>query len=381
MIGSSARIPRSRMAGVLACLVLAARPLPASAEPAAPAGGDATIAAPYGSVLTSERVVTTVAPGVYVIRHRDAPDTNPQGNTTVIVGDRDVLVVDSGYLPSSARADIEQIRTWTEKPVHYLLNTHWHPDHVRGNGAYAAAFPGLAILAQARTPDLERGFDEPNLARYPKRLEAMRATLARGKRDDGTRLTDAERSTMRKQVEGMAIVLGELRDYRPVYPTVTFEDRMTIDLGGRVVEISHPGAGHTVGDAIAYLPAEKILIAGDLVTWPVPYFFAGFPYDEIGTLRALATMDASVIVPGHGAVQHDATCLTRTLALLTDARDRVVAETRRRGSLSARYEDVRKAVDLSAYEAELAGSDPDNREWFEESMDGLVKTLVEQIAK
>ena len=99
------------------------------------------------SVNTKARTVTQIAEGVYVIRHPDAPDTFPQGNTTVVIGERDVLVVDSCYLPSSAREDIEQIRRWTTKPVRYLVNTHWHYDHTMGNGAYAEAFPGLAIVA------------------------------------------------------------------------------------------------------------------------------------------------------------------------------------------------------------------------------------------
>src|SRR4051812_26432543 len=93
------------------------------------------LAAPKG------REVSKVAEGVYVIRHPDAPDGFPQGNTTVVVGTKAVLVVDSCLLPSSARRDIEQIREWTKKPVTYLVNTHWHFDHTLGNATYAEAFP------------------------------------------------------------------------------------------------------------------------------------------------------------------------------------------------------------------------------------------------
>ena len=75
---------------------------------------------PADSVNNSQRTVTKLAEGVYEIRHPDAPDGFPQGNTTVIVGERGVLVVDSCFLPSSARLDVEQIRKWTDKPVTYL---------------------------------------------------------------------------------------------------------------------------------------------------------------------------------------------------------------------------------------------------------------------
>src|SRR5881394_3336467 len=103
------------------------------------------------SVKTSRSQITDVADGVYTIRHKDAPDTFPQGNTTVIIGDREVLVVDSCYLPSSAREDIAEIRRWTNKPVRYLVNTHWHFDHTMGNGTYWEAFPGLNIVAHVET--------------------------------------------------------------------------------------------------------------------------------------------------------------------------------------------------------------------------------------
>src|SRR5262249_22122129 len=89
------------------------------------------------SAAGSQRMVTKLADGIYEIEHKDAPDHFPQGNTVVIIDDAGVLVVDSCYLPSSAREDIAQIRQWTNKPIRYLLNTHWHNDHNQGNAAYS----------------------------------------------------------------------------------------------------------------------------------------------------------------------------------------------------------------------------------------------------
>src|SRR5689334_12618617 len=93
-----------------ACAVHPAGEVAATAPPAAPTRPEAAPApratAPVtDTVSTHERTTTTIAPGVYVIRHEDAPDTFPQGNTTVVVGAREVLVVDSCYMPSSARKD------------------------------------------------------------------------------------------------------------------------------------------------------------------------------------------------------------------------------------------------------------------------------------
>jgi glyoxylase-like metal-dependent hydrolase (beta-lactamase superfamily II) len=356
-------------------LILACAVRGSSAETAAPSAP-----APK-SVVNHERTVTDVAEGVYVIKHKDAPDTNPQGNTTVIIGDRDVLVIDSGYLPSSTNEDIAQIRQWTKKPVRWLVNTHWHPDHIRGNSLYADAFPGLAIVAHAVTPELEEGWDVPNRARYRARVTALEDQLKLGKGAEGKKLRDEDRKPMTEELAGRRAVLQEFASYVPAYPNATFSDAISIDLGGRTVQLKFYGRGHSSGDVVAYLPRERILVAGDLVTSPVPYFFAGYPYDEIATLESLAKLDTEAIVPGHGDVMLDESYLNRTIEVMKDIRDQVVRETHRLGPLSAKLEDVRKGVNYKTYAAEFAGTDKENLEFFTESMDGLVKTLYEQIPK
>src|SRR5690349_17599237 len=91
----------------------------------------------------AERHVAKLADGVYEIEHRDAQNGAAGGNTTVIIGERQVFVVDAPFLPSEAREDIAQIRQWTSKPVAFLLNTHFHNDHNLANRAYMDAFPAL----------------------------------------------------------------------------------------------------------------------------------------------------------------------------------------------------------------------------------------------
>ncbi|HSQ61214.1 MAG TPA: MBL fold metallo-hydrolase, partial [Acidobacteriota bacterium] len=250
---------------IVAILLALAAPLPTAAAADAPGAPAAA-----RSVVSRERSTIEVADGVHVIRHKDGPDTNPQGNTTVVIGDREVLVIDSGYLPSSAREDIAQIRTWSDKPVRYLVNTHWHPDHVRGNAAYAEAFPGISIVGHTTTPELEEGFDVPNLARYRARVSALEGRLKRGKGDDGKKLRDADRRATTEELAGRRAALQEFERYEPRYPQVTFSNAMTIDLGNRVVELRFLGRGHSSGDIVAYLPRERVLVTGDLVASPVP---------------------------------------------------------------------------------------------------------------
>src|SRR5262245_25174004 len=97
------------------------------------------------------RRVTQLADGVYVVEHRDAQDGFASGNTTVIVGARQVLVVDACFLTTEARKDIAQIRQWTDKPVGFVLDTHFHNDHNLGNRVYLDAFPAVTIIAQVET--------------------------------------------------------------------------------------------------------------------------------------------------------------------------------------------------------------------------------------
>jgi len=330
----------------------------------------AASAAVADSSVTQQRSVSKVAEGVYAIRHVDSPDTNPQGNTTVIIGERDVLVVDSGYLPSSAAEDIAQIRRWTRLPVRYLLNTHWHPDHQRGNSAYVDAFPGVAVVAHRETAKLMATYDAANRERYPKRLQSMKETLAQK--------PDAE---LQKTVEGRSRVLAELEKSRLQLPTLTFDSEMTVDLGNRIVEIRHAGIGDTRGDAWAYLPKEQVLVTGDVLVAPVPYFFAGYPEGLARSLRRLLELDVKAIVPGHGDVMHDQTYLKAVLEMVETIVGQVNAAVVRIGSLSARLEDVRPQIDVSAYRRRFAGDDPHNQEYFDESIEGLIKDAFYQAPK
>src|ERR1700678_736098 len=99
----------------------------------------------------TDRKVTQLAAGVYEIQHQHAGDGFASGNTTVIIGDRQVFVVDSCFLPSAARQDIAQIRQWTDRPVAFVLNTHFHNDHNFGNRIYMDAFPAVTVIAHVDT--------------------------------------------------------------------------------------------------------------------------------------------------------------------------------------------------------------------------------------
>ena len=339
------------------------------------------------SVVTRERTATKLAEGVYVIRHPDAPDTFPQGNTTVIIGDRDVLVIDSCYLPSSAREDIAQIRQWTNKPVRYLLNTHWHYDHTMGNGVYWESFPGLAIIAQSETARQMAGYNPGWFEKFPQRAERFKRILESGKDVNGKPLTEGEKKEYAQAMAGVEPVRKEFQSLVDRTPNLRFDHSLNLDLGNREVEIKHLGRGNTAGDTVVFLPKERILIAGDLLDHPVPYLGGGYPSDLIKTLKNLAHLDAQTIVPGHGTVLeggYSKAYLSQVIDFISAVVAQVSKEIYRLGNgprnLEAVREAVLKAIDMKAWRQRFAGDDPDNRDFFDGfSMPGLVTAAYAEL--
>ena len=338
-----------------------------------------TIPVSADTTSTKDRTITKLADNIYEIRHPDAPDTFPQGNTTVIIGDKSVLVVDSCLLPSSAQADIDQIRKWTKKPVTFLVNTHWHFDHTLGNQTYAQAFPGIQIIAQNNTQKIIADFNPGAVARYPTREARFKKILAENKAADGYALSDAERKDYEHAIVGLAPVVAEMKTTAQLVPNVSFDRELNIDLGNRPVEIRFIGRGNTAGDTIVYLPKEKILMTGDLVDHPAPYFFGGFPVDQVTTLETLASFEATTVVPGHGDVLHDKTYIVQLIDLLKAVNDAVEKEVNDGKTLEEVQASLPKTFDVKSWKNKLVGDNVEDGEFFDQTFAGLVKGSYNQI--
>jgi cyclase len=257
--------------------------------------------------------------GVYAILHDHAtldwPSETmqwPHSNVGVIVGDDGVLVVDSDYLPSRARADIALIRTVTDKPVKYLVNTHWHGDHTHGNGVYRAMFPNLTIVG-ARA---NRAFIAVNQARYPKQLArptsaqhqtlaVLEPILASGRDTSGRMLTAEERKRLGRIVDQLHNELVEMPKVEVAPPTMLFDDDLDLYLGRRHIVLHNWGRANSPADVTAYVPDAQVLFTGDIMVYPVPFTGASYPTLWIDVLKHIEQVPVSSMVPGHGAVQHD----------------------------------------------------------------------------
>ena len=341
----------------------------------ATAGG----AANGDSVETKERTLTDLLPGIHVIRHPDAPDGFPQGNTTVVIGEKGVLVVDACLIPSSARQDIAQIRKWTDKPVLYLVNTHWHFDHTLGNRTYAEAFPNVQIVAHTETRRIIADNNPGAMTRYAGRADRLRKLLDSGKKSDGTPLTDADRKDFEESIAGHPRVVEEFRSTSQLPPNVGFRDQLDIELGNRPVQIRFLGPGNTAGDTVVHLPNEKILMAGDLVVHPVPYMFGGLPVDFVRTLRALEGLGAQVIVPGHGDIQRNNEYVDRVIDLMDTVNREIEKEVNDGLTLEEAQAAAPDRVDVKAWRRKFVGSNEDDGAFFDVSFAGLVKASYNQI--
>lgn len=200
-----------------------------------------------------------IAPNVYAYTTQGDP------NSAVIVGDESVLVMEAQATPVMAKALIEKIRTVTDKPIKYLVLSHYHAVRVLG----ASAFEGAEIICSSKTLEMihERGEQDfkSETDRFPRLFRSVESI---------PHLT---------------------------FPTITFETAMTVDLGNRIVELKHLGEGHTRGDIVAWVPDCKVLCSGDLLEYGATPYCGDAQLEEWPqTLQHIKALGAVAAVPGRG---------------------------------------------------------------------------------
>jgi glyoxylase-like metal-dependent hydrolase (beta-lactamase superfamily II) len=209
-------------------------------------------------------------------------------NSGVIIGDQYIMVSDATATPDMARDLIAKIRTVSNKPIKYVLLTHYHAVRVLGASAYKAE-GATEVIASQGTYELivERGAQDmqSEMERFPR--------LFRGA----------------EGVPGLTwptMIVGDGKPGR--------QGSLTVDLGGVKVQIWHPGAGHTRGDTIAWVEAEKVLFSGDLVEYEAGVYTGDAQLEEWpATLEALRALKAEAIVPGRGEAMQGAANVDKAL--------------------------------------------------------------------
>jgi glyoxylase-like metal-dependent hydrolase (beta-lactamase superfamily II) len=301
------------------------------------------------------------------------------GNSVAVVGDDAVLVVDTTNAPSNARAVLAAIRRVTDKPVRYIVHTHWHYDHIMGDAVFAGAFPSVQVIAHANTlPILDEKIPAwPARARmvYTKITGQYRAEIANGKDENGKPLDAHGRARREQTISDTERYLPELDEMAYVRPSVTFTDAMTVYLGKLEVRLLYFGRGNTTGDVAVYVPSERVLATGDLLVYPIPYAFNTYPEEWQRGLARMAELDVAAVVPGHGPVFRDKEYL-RSVASLLESVVNQAREAKRRGLTVA---EAQKAVDLESFRQRFAGDDPSRNEaWTDYFRDPAVASVYDE---
>jgi glyoxylase-like metal-dependent hydrolase (beta-lactamase superfamily II) len=227
-----------------------------------------------------EQTLEILADGVYALTAEGDP------NIGAIEGEDFVVCFEAMATPVAARGWLARLREHTDKPVRYLVLSHYHAVRVLG----ASAFDADVIVAHDNT----------------------RALIAERGRQDWA----SELGRMPRLFKDPASIPGL------TWPTLTFSDRLTIQLGGDrgALVLAYCGRGHTEGDIVAWLPGQRILFAGDLVEAQAALYTGDAFHSEwsTGTLDRIAALGAQDLVGGRGAVAHGADSVTAAIAQTRD---------------------------------------------------------------
>ena len=186
-------------------------------------------------------------------------------NTGVIIGDDAVMIVDAQATPRLANKVIDNIRSVTDKPIKYVTLTHYHAVRVLGASAYNAS--EIIMSEKARAMVTERGQEDwdSEFARFPRLFQGH------------------------ESIPGLT------------WPSMTFNDRMTVYLGKRRVDLMFMGRAHTAGDIVAFVPDANVMFTGDIVEYhSACYCGDGHFHDWPGTLDSIKDWDLDAIAPGRG---------------------------------------------------------------------------------
>lgn len=293
--------------------------------------------------------IVPVADGVYAA-------IGKQGvfcNAAFIVNTDDVLVVDTHLRPSWARDLIAEIRKVTDKPVRYVVNTHWHGDHVQGNQAYVNAFGSrVEYLAQHMTRDDMVSKAIPSVQQslnkdVPEAIANLEKRLAEGKNAQGQPLTTEARAALERSLASQKAYLEELKTIQISLPTITFERSLVLHKPDRTIHILYFGKGHTRGDVVVFLPKERVVVSGDLLTNGIPFTRDSYPSFWAGTLESIEKLDWQKAIPGHGDVQPDKEQIRKLIAYMRD----LASEVKQAVGKGMSLEDTLKTVNLSRHAA------------------------------
>jgi cyclase len=254
-----------------------------------------TVAAVAGEMFD----IKPIADGVYAAIAKPTFRTNC--NSIIVLLDDGVLVVDTESKPSAAQELIGFIKGLTDKPVKYLVITHFHADHTQGAEAYLKIWPGAEIISSeaTRASIVQRGTArlQHESRTVPGQMEQLRSDLR-------TASSDIQREGIEKNLREADAYLEETKSMQIAMPTITVSHSLVLKRASRTVQFLWLGKAHTDGDLFVFLPGEKVLLTGDSLQSLTPTMRDSYPAEWIHTLDAAEKLDFDTVLGGHGDVIH-----------------------------------------------------------------------------
>jgi len=235
-------------------------------------------------------------------------------NSGVIIGDDSVMVIDAQATPAAAKEVIDRIRKVTDKPIKHVVLSHYHAVRVLGASAYGAE--QIIASDKCRSMIAERGAEDwlSEQQRMPRLFKKP------------------------EQIPGLT------------WPTTTFQERMTVYLGKRRVDLMHLGRSHTAGDIVAWVPDAQVMFAGDGAEYKSACYCGDAHFkDWPTTLKRMAAFEPVAMVPGRGSALTSREKVQEGLALtgqfLTDHYRVAEAVAARGASLKEAFQATREVCD------------------------------------
>ena len=294
-----------------------------------------------GPIVSGAHRFEKVADGIY---YATASGTMTVGsNSPIILTDTEALIIDSEITPAAARALVADLKAITDKPVRYVIDSHYHYDHAHGNQVFAVDAQVIGhenTRKRMLTNVLEQYTYLTSVEPVPARVEALRKRIAEEK-------DPQQKAALERQVANSLSYLEQVKETKVTPPNVTFDRKTTLFRGGREIQILYVGRGHTDTDVLVYLPKERIVCTGDLMESVISYMGDSYPQEWIDTLDRLKALDFDTVMPGHGVVFKGKARIDAFQQYLRD----VVKQTvdLRKTGLSA--DDAAKKIDVTAHSA------------------------------
>jgi cyclase len=249
-----------------------------------------------GPIVSGAHRFEKVSDGVY---YATASGTMTVGaNSPIIVTDTEAIVIDSEITPAAARALVADLKAVTDKPVRYVIDSHYHYDHAFGNQVFG---PEVQVIGHENTRKrmltnvMEQYTYLGSVEPVPARVEALRKRISDEK-------DPQQKALLERQVANSLAYLEQVKEIKVTPPGVTFDRKMTLVRGGREIQLLYFGRGHTDTDVVVYLPKERIVCTGDLMESVISYMGDAYAEEWPATLDRLMALDFDTVMPGHGVV-------------------------------------------------------------------------------